>query len=125
MTFSTLLSPNSVLSGAGALKKHITHQACARRLLHLSCVNGRLAKVNTCVWFADMKDLIPFVSESGVCYAGFRGAGRLPRKGHVHVSQLRPHVKGAFHAVPYRSSVYAALEAPLTDDRGVLVRRAK
>ena len=35
-----------------------------------------------------LKACLPRVKETGVCYAGFRAEGKLPRKGHIHPVQI-------------------------------------
>ena len=47
-----------------------------------------------------LADIIPFQnSVLGICYAGYRSQGRLPGRGHIHISQVEVMATGAFLAM--------------------------
>ena len=49
----------------------------------------------TVVASGKLKASVPHVADTGVCYAGFRQSGKLPRKGHLHPMQLNIQTAGA------------------------------
>lgn len=58
-----------------------------------------------------LADIIPFQNGvPGVCYTGYRGTGRLPARGHIHVSQLEVMASGAFLANTSDAVTFCVLE---------------